>query len=245
MIKGDILKICIAACDDNEAFIDELLNFLLVFFEDNVNCLDFYQFKSGKKLLEKIKNKFVPDIIFLDIALEEDMLGTNFGIEVKKINPNIILIYVSSYEDYYKELAQAEPFGFIMKPIRYSELQSMLNNAIKRLYYLKKKFIFTYKTNQTICKIDLKEVVFFESKHRIVIIHTINEEEIKFYGKLDKIENEIEEIYPCFLRPNKSHYINYHYIEEFSNSFVKVNGMEIKITPKYNKKCMAKIHYLL
>ena len=152
---------------------------------------------------------------------------------------------MSGYSCYYKELVVAEPFSFIEKPINFEEVKYNLQNANQRLYYLKNKFYFTYKSNGTLYKIDLRKVVYFESKHRIINIYIHTGKIISFYEKLDSVEKEVEEIYPYFLRVNKSYYLNYHYVEEFSNSFITIKGINIKISPKYKKEYMDKMHILL
>ena len=58
----------------------------------------------------------------------------------------------------------------------------------------------------------------------------------QFYDKLDNIEKEIDEIYPCFLRANKSYYINFNYIINYTGSLVALKGdLEIKISKKYKE----------
>lgn len=68
---------------------------------------------------------------------------------------------------------------------------------------------------------------------------------ISFYEKLDAVEKTIEAIYPYFLRTNKSYYVNYNYVESFSNTFIIINGKKIKITSGYKKKYDDKRFLLL
>lgn len=235
------MKINIAICDDNEVFIRQLKEMIKKIRIADINSYNIYSFISGKKLLEKMKNHFIPDIIFLDIDLHEDNLGTNYGIEFKKINPNILLIYISVYTDYYKEMVHAEPFGFIQKPIDYSELEHVLNSSVKRIQYLKQDYIYTYKTKNATHKIHLKDVIYFESQHRIINILMTTGETIQFYEKLDNIEKDIEERCFYFLRINKSYYINHNYVEHFSDRHVVVNGLQLTISKKYEEKLREKM----
>ena len=240
-----ILQINIAICDDNIAFIHQIEKMIKNFSHDNKNSFQLFPFISGDRLLKKIENDFTPDIIFLDIDLNEKNLGTNLGKEIKKYRPDILLIYISGYTCYYKELVVSEPFSFIEKPLDSKQVEYVLRTAIDRLYYLKEKFIFTYKSYGTIFKVDLKDVLYFESQHRIINIHMNTGEIAHFYEKLDNVENEIENIFPYFLRINKSYYVNYYFIEKHSNSFITIRGENIKISSKYKKSYLDKMYILL
>lgn len=129
-----ILQIKIAICDDNEAHIYRL-KVLIKEYMSNLSeyIYTIYPFKSGVKIFDECKN-IIPDIIFMDIDLNETILGTNIGAKTKNISPNILLIYISGYDFYYNELIQSEPFAFLAKPIDTNELHSVLDRAVKRLY---------------------------------------------------------------------------------------------------------------
>lgn len=239
------MEINIAICDDCVAFIHEIEYIIMQYQNNYKKTIKIHSFVSGESLISSIKANYIPDIVFLDIDLNENKLGTNIGKEIKKINPNILLIYISGYTCYYKELVVSEPFSFIEKPLDPESVVYVLQTAIDRLYYLKEKFLFTYKSNRVFNKIDLKDVIYFESQHRIINTYMKTDEIISFYEKLDNIENQVEDIYPYFLRINKSYYVNYYYIDKHSSSFITIKNINIKIGSKYKKKYQEKMHILL
>lgn len=239
------MKINIAVCDDNEAFVHQLIEMLRKCIVSGVSSYRIYPYSSGEILKQRIKRGLDFDIIFLDIDLNEYALGTSLGSELKQSNPDILLIYISAYSCYYEELAKAEPFSFLAKPIDMDELKDIIGRAIKRLYYIKKEFIFKYKTNGIVNKVDLKNVIYFESRHRIINIYTCDGNCAQYYDKLDNVERSVEEIYPYFLRPSKSYYVNYNYVERFSDAHVHINNLDIKISLKYKQRFQDKMHFLL
>ena len=240
-----ILQIKIAVCDYNESCIHSL-KLLIKEYADGLleNTFMVYTYKSGEKMFDESKH-IIPDIIFMDIDLNEKYLGTSIGAKIKTINPNILLIYISGYDFYYNELVQAEPFAFLSKPVESNELYEVLNRASKRLYQTKQEFWFTYITNRITNKIDLKKVMYFESQHRIINMYDQKGNIIPFYQKLDLVEKEIEQIYPYFLRPNKSYYANYNYIESFTDTYILINSKKINISSRYKKKYDEKRFLLL
>lgn len=111
------MHINIVVCDDNEFYYQQIKDFIL-----KCKCSTYYSFsfkyyKSGKELLMNIENYVTPDIIFLDIELREEHLGTEVGLQIKKLSPNILKIYTSSFTCFYKQLVISEPFDFLEKPL--------------------------------------------------------------------------------------------------------------------------------
>ena len=83
------------------------------------------KFNNGRNLLEMIRNGKSYDIIFLDIDLKDDYLGTDTGHFIKIISPNTLIIYMSAYDNYYSKIVHAEPFDFIPKPFTIIQLQAI------------------------------------------------------------------------------------------------------------------------
>lgn len=239
------MKIAIIICDDNALFVQELEKLIKECMEGIFSPYELIPFMSGGSLLDAMRGGLSPDIIFLDIDLKEDALGTDLGVEIKKMNYNILLIYVSAYSCYYEKIIQAEPFGFIDKPIEKDELKYVLTRAIERLLAINQDCIFQYKLSGMVGRVNLRDVRYFESDHRIIKIHDISGNEHQFYGRLDDVEKEIEEMYKLFLRPCKSFYVNYNHVDKISNTYVFMDGMKLKISKMYKKRLDEKMFLML
>lgn len=239
------MVINIVICDDEKLFAQDLSDKIRNYSNWENNTYKILIFTSSEQLENKVKDGLKIDIIFMDVQLKDKFLGTNIGIHLKTHNPNILIVYVTFYDLYYEELVKAEPFDFIHKPISQDNISKVLDKAIIRLHYIKREFIYRYKYNGIFHNINLKDVLYFESQHRVVNIHCVDGLTHQFYEKLDNVEKEIEEIYPCFLRANKSYYINFNYISEFSNSSVSINGIEIKLGRQYKERFSKKYNWIV
>lgn len=125
----------IAICDDDKILvtqIEEMLNRYL-----DKKMIDryieiFYDGASLERIYEK-GDRF--DIIYLDI----EMSGKN-GIEaaksIRRLDRDVLLIYVSSYETYFMQLFEVEPFRFIKKPIKETEFEEVIDFAYERIIAL-------------------------------------------------------------------------------------------------------------
>ena len=192
----------IAICDDDKILvtqIEEMLNRYL-----DKKMIDryieiFYDGASLERIYEK-GDRF--DIIYLDI----EMSGKN-GIEaaksIRRLDRDVLLIYVSSYETYFMQLFEVEPFRFIKKPI---------NERI-----IEEDAYFEYKYNKTVGKVLIRKIMYFESAGRIVNIHT-EESTYRYYGKLDEVERRLVQNKIPFLRIHKSFYVNFHFVDKITFS---------------------------
>ena len=218
----------IAICDDEQVFLNEMemiLNNYLnkIFVKHTIEI--FYDGKTLKKAYEE-GERF--DILYLDIEMSI-MNGIEVAKYIRKVDRNIILIYVSSYESYFIQLFEVEPFRFIKKPIHENEVENIMQQAYERV--IEKEAYFTYKYNRIMGKIPLREIKYFESAGRIVYIHKLNDT-VKYYGKLDDVEQNLKNSKIPFLRIHKSYYVNFHYINEITFSKVIISDIELQISKK-------------
>lgn len=236
------MDINIAVCDDNNYFIDELLNQINKYFDSmpNIN-INIYTFISGYNLINEVQNGLSLDVIFLDIDLKEsNHIGTNVGVTLKEIIPNLLIIYVTCFDTFFEDIVKSEPFDFLHKPINENKISIVLGKCIKRLQFIKKDYIFAYKSNGATYYTNLKNIIYFESQHRIIIIYNSDGSTNKFYDKLDNVEKLIEEKCSFFARINKSYYINCNYIDMINSSYVKVRDTKIHISTKYRENLYKK-----
>lgn len=228
------MDINIAICDDDRKIVDITLYKIIADANWKGNNIKIDIFYSGKTLIQKIKNGTSYDVIFMDIQLEDSYLGTDTGIIVKMIQPNTLIVYMSYHDGYFEDVVMAEPFSFLKKPLQQEELDNVVSLIINRLNYMNKSYLYSYKSEGIVNNVNLNDVTYFESKHRIVIIHMKNDSTFQFYKKLDIVEIEVEEIYPYFVRVNKSFYVNFFFIKSFaSNHITMQNGEVFNITEKY------------
>lgn len=89
-------------------------------------------------------------------------------------------------------------------------------------------------------KVPLKNVVYFESRNRVVYIVLSSGHSEYFYGKLNGVEKELADSRRYFLRIHQSFLVNYDYIKKmnFFNVTVYIGDreMELKISEDRQKE---------
>jgi len=107
------MVINIAVCDDEEFYAKELCSTIKKYTKWDGHSYTLHIFSSGEQTSDAIRNGLKVDILFIDIKLDDSSLGTDIGAKLKISNPDMLVVYMSEYDSYYKELACAEPFDFI------------------------------------------------------------------------------------------------------------------------------------
>jgi len=219
------VKICV--CDDDKyicSHLDEIINEISNdFFEEKLEVDIFY---SSIALNNYIKtNHAVYDLIFLDIEFSDDMNGVELGNTIRKffkVNTTQI-VFISGNKEYALQLFKIQPLDFLIKPFKYDDIFLIL----KTVYELRKEHItkvFTYAVGQSSYNILINDIIFFESRNRIVNMIT-SEKMISFYSTLNKVNQQLHSL--NFIRIHKSYLINFEHIIEVQYEQVSMSGSHI------------------
>lgn len=102
----------VAICDDDLKFTGQIE--ALVFQESQKLGIrvEAEVFSDGKTLLNSIQNGEHYQLIFIDIEMEQ-VDGITAARCIREIDRTVLLIYVSGYDNYLKELFEVEPFHFL------------------------------------------------------------------------------------------------------------------------------------
>lgn len=158
-------------------------------------------FSDGKTLLNSIQNGEHYQLIFIDIEMEQ-VDGITAARCIREIDRTVLLIYVSGYDNYLKELFEVEPFRFLSKPLDHVQFARYFKESCKRINETEVFYQFTF--NKEIRKVPVRDIVYFESNNRIVYIHLKDGSDEHFYGKLNNVEKELVTSRQYFLRIHQS-----------------------------------------
>lgn len=209
----------IAVCDDDTRFTAELEEMVRREAADAGISVETEAYSDGDTLLADIEKGYRYDLVFLDIEMER-VDGINAARRIRMSDRSALLIYVSGYEQYLKELFEVEPFRFLSKPVDGEKLRKYFRDACARIGEAEAYYRFSF--NREIRKVAVRDVVYFESRNRVVHIFMADGSAERFYGRLNAVEKELSEGRQEFLRIHQSFLVNYSYIEKMNFSVVTV-----------------------
>ena len=218
----------IAICDDDLGFTGSLETLVLEESQSLGIRVETDVFSDGKTLLKSIQSGEHYGLIFIDIEMEQ-LDGISAARKIRETDRSVLFIYISGYDRYLKELFEVEPFRFLSKPLDKEKFRKYFKEACHRIGETEVFYQFTF--NREIRKVPLKDVVYFESRNRVVHIFLWDGSTTYFYGKLSTVEKELEDSRRYFLRIHQSFLVNYDYIIKmnFFNLTIRMNGKEIEL----------------
>ena len=232
----------IAICDDDVKLSGKIETLL------NGECLargirpEIDVFYDGSPLARSIIKGDRYNIIFLDIEMKE-LDGITTARMIRTIDKDSLIIYVSNYESYLKELFEVEPFRFLSKPIDEKIFKKYFSQALTRIDKAEGYFQYTY--NRKVKKTSIGNIVYFESKNRVITIHLNDGTSDVFYGKLNDIQKELESSSQYFFRIHQSYLVNYKYVCRMNYSSMTINYGNnefcLKISENRQKEVRRKI----
>jgi DNA-binding LytR/AlgR family response regulator len=231
--KGVAVMIKIAICDDEDKVVSLIEKMLLDVSKTNHIPIDIDAFYCGEDLEKAMQNESQYDLLYLDIHMKGES-GILAAQNIRKMDQNLLIIYVSSYDRYLIELFRLDVFDFIKKPIQQEVFAKTFLAANERICSRKVYFPFQYKNKEH--KILCSDIVYFESKGRQVQIHIKPGGIEVFNDKLNAVEERMYSGKIPFLRIHQSFLVNYHYITaRTKTSVIIVNGQELPISEERQK----------
>ncbi|MDF2888578.1 MAG: Response regulator of the LytR/AlgR family [Lacrimispora sp.] len=178
----------IAICDDDILFTGMLEKLIREEALANGFDIEIDVFFDGSMLTKYVHLGNLFDLIFLDIEMSQEN-GIVAARHIRETDKTALLIYISGYEQYLKELFEVEPFRFLSKPLDTEKFSRYFKEAYERISDNNVYFQFNF--NKEIKKVALKDVIYFESRNRIVFIYLKDGREEYFYGKLNFTESSM------------------------------------------------------
>lgn len=208
--------------EDEPLIAEELKELTLQYLKNEVQSIDIVY--TITKANEYIKNNKI-DLLLLDLNLN----GKN-GFEILKevVAENFHTIIISAHSDRAVEAFEYGVLDFVPKPLNMARLSFALNRFLGKTApdEHKLKYI-VIKKNQSHNIIDLKDVLYFESKRYIVEVHLRNEK--KYI--IDKSLNQLEQLLPRnFSRIHRSFIIDMNEL----NYYIHIGGGVYNVCLKNN-----------
>ena len=127
-------------CDDNSIDIENIKRAIKLSKKKSIIELDITCFSRGYNVIN-CEEKF--DLAFVDIEMP-GVNGLSVTQHLKRINPNIIVFIVTSYQSYLDKAMDLNVFRYISKPIELKRFQESLNTAIDLYHQSTENIVLEY-----------------------------------------------------------------------------------------------------
>lgn len=198
--------------------------------------------------------KFNPDLILLDIRMPD---GSGFDLLRQIPSINFKIIFITAFEEYAIKAFKFSAIDYVLKPIDPDELKSAIETAHASIekdnisdklttffqHYdndsttQKKQIIL--RTMNSIYRIDIEDIIYYESKRNYTIFHTISGEPIITSRTIKEYDDILLE--GNFMRLHQSYTINLKYLRCYFKDTCEVemmNGAKIPVSFRLKSELM-------
>lgn len=233
----------IAICDDN--ILEREINFDKInsYIKNNDLKANILQFQNGEDLIEYINNnKTFFDIIFLDIYMNA-MNGIQTAKLIRENDYSCNIIFLTSSNSHAIESYEVRATYYLIKPIDSEKLHKAFQVAIDCIDRSNSKYVIV-NNKRGCCKLFYRDILYAESKARIILLHNKQSDVISIYSKLNDFEAKLND--ERFLRCHKSFLVNLDYVLGIKDSsFVMENHVTIPISSNIKDVKKIYMNYLL
>lgn len=223
----------VAICDDNNADLQILYNYLTEF--GNTVPVEITTYHDGSELAEDYKEKNTFDLVILDMMMER-LNGIDTARCIREVDEDVILLIVTATVEYAIEGYTVNASRYIVKPIEKNEFFRTLHN-IFTLLEKRKEAVFSFPSINGYTRIDMDDIYYFESDLRV--IHVISKLGTYTYtGKISEVEAQTKE--HGFIRIHKSFISNMHHIHNIYKESVTMDNSDVLPLSKHKHKEVQK-----
>ena len=184
-----MIKIVIV--EDEKNIADDLDSYVTRFFKENNFEINVSYFENAKIFLDNYSSY---DLIFMDINLPKTN-GMVAAETIRKIDPLVMIIFVTSLAQYALKGYEVNAFDFILKPVTYYNFVLKMTRALPILKQKNNKTI-AISYNSAIKTIEVNTIKYIEVFDHKIIFHTTkgnyeNFDTLNKYNDLLKNDNFI------------------------------------------------------
>ncbi|MFZ2258857.1 MAG: LytTR family DNA-binding domain-containing protein [Clostridiaceae bacterium] len=216
----------IAVCDD----IDSERQLLISMIKAEYATCECTPYDSGEALLWDFENGKHHDIFFLDIYMN-GINGVEVAKRIRSSNPDALLIFVSSSNDFYRESYDLYAFNYLIKPMVKEKLSEVLHHAT---VHLGKEMnpVVQFSFDNDLYTIRCSQLLYLVSDKHIVNFHMTNGETLKSYGKMDDLISQLPA--KVFVRCHQSYIVNLKHVTGMTAGEFMLGNIKVPISRKYS-----------
>ena len=216
----------IAVCDDIPSDRQQLISLI-----KTVDlCCECIAYKNGEMLLWDFENGMHFDILFLDIFME-GISGIETAKRIRTADPDVLLIFVSSSNDFYRESYDLYAFNYLIKPLDKDKFTQVLHRSIEYIGRNAEQVV-RFSFNNSLHTVRCSQILYMMSDKHVVNFHLVNGQTFKSYGKIDDFVMQLPS--EVFVRCHQSYIVNLKHVTGISAGEFILNDIKVPISRKYS-----------
>lgn len=215
----------ILVCDDNENITDEVYKLLKYIEQKSKNEFNIDVKNRGDFIFSSNKSY---DIAIVDIEMP-GVNGLKLSEKLKELNSDVIVIVLTSFQNYLDNAMRIHVFRYLSKPIDKNRFYENFNDALTEYKFLNKSISVIFEDE--VHHIKTKDILYFENLKYGSQIHT-KRGTFRTNKKADEWLTVLNQ-YECFEYSYKGILVNLQNVIDFDKTYVFIRKNESEIVKVY------------
>ena len=224
-----------AIVDDDGVVAEELASYLERYARESGTEFEADRFSNPVNFLTAYSSRY--DVVFLDIDMP-DMNGMDAAKQLRKLDPSVILIFLTNLAQYAVNGYEVNALDFVIKPISYYVLVLKLERALDRLSSERGTEV-AISMDDVVIKIRAVDLKYVEVQGHNLVFHTVSGD-YKSYGSLKKTEERLASA--DFVRCNACYLVNLKYVTSIRGSTAYIGKTELTISHAKRKDFVRRVN---
>ncbi len=221
----------IAIVDDEDSYVQTLLEYLCKYENDSGNRIHTTVYHDGDELLQNFGCQF--DIILMDIQMKF-MDGMSTAEEIRKLDTKVLIMFITNLMDYAIRGYEVDALDYVVKPVEYFSFSQKLNRAIQRLDK-RSGYEMSINVPAGLKRVSSDSIYYIESDRHNLIFHT-TEGQFVTRAKMQDYDNDLSG--HGFFRSNKGYLVNLRYVEGIEQGCCVIQGDYLPVSRSKKKEFM-------
>lgn len=224
-----MIKVVILEDQDQQA--EQTMEFLRRYERQTTDSIVMERYSRAIDLLESYRCD--ADILLLDIQVP-DMLGIEAAKRLRQMDENVVIMFVTSFDQYAVEGYSVQAMDYILKPLSYAPFSAKLARALRMVRQRQAEGVMlSVKTKSEIHRFPSSRLAYIEVVNHTLVFHLTDGTVLKQWGSLGSFEEQLAG--NRFVRCNSGYLVNLKYVESVEGDCVIVKGIPLKISAPKRK----------
>ena len=222
----------IAIVEDEDAFAEDLQNYLLQFQKESGERFLIRRYTDGDEIAEGYSGDH--DVILMDIQMRF-MDGMTAAEKIRELDREVIIIFITNRADYAIRGYQVDALDYVLKPVNYISFAQKMRRALERLGNRQQEQV-VLNTRSGMLRVDTGKIYFVESEGHQLLYHTaIGDHYVR--GRMQDAEEMLSG--RDFFRINKGCLVNMKHVDGVQDGCCLVHGAKLLISRARRAQFMA------
>lgn len=225
----------IAVVEDEETYAEELKSYLEKLAKEKNLSFEICCFKNAVLFLENYTANY--HLIFMDIRMPY-LNGMDAAQHLRELDPDVLLIFVTSLAQYAVKGYSVSAFDYIVKPLTYPDFALKMARALRKLSSIQTGPEIVVPALNGKARVSVDEIRYIETQDHHLVYHMEGDKTLRQNATLTSAQEKLEPYH--FARCNSCYLVNLKYVQRIKGYTVLVDGVVLQISQPRKKEFLRR-----